>query len=536
MDLAAAKEAVASGKTALGIELGSTRIKATLIGEDFAPLASGAHDWENTLLDGVWTYSLDEVQAGMQASFSALSRDVSEKYGVELQKVGAIGVSAMMHGYLAFDQAGKLLVPFRTWRNTFTERAAAELSMLFDFNVPQRWSVAHLYHALLEKEPHIASLDHINTLAGYVHEQLTGVRVVGVGEASGMFPIDSETGDYDCTMLEKFDAKAAKMGLKSPLRALLPKVLPAGEPAGRLTEAGARWLDPAGALQAGALCCPPEGDAGTGMVATNSVAERTGNVSAGTSIFAMAVLPHALSRAYTEIDMVTTPAGKPVAMVHCNTCTSDLDAWVRLFGELLAAAGTEMPKAKLYDLLYQSALHADADGGGLMNFNYFAGEPVTGLDTGCPMFLRRAKSRLTLPNFMRVQILSTLATLRIGMDILFEKEDLKLTRLCGHGGLFKTPEVGQKLLAGALHTPVTVLSTAGEGGAWGAALLAAFALRKETGETLEDFLQNRVFGSDSGRTLHPEAGDEDGFDRFLQSYKAALPVEKAAAGWAVQAD
>ena len=532
MDPVSAKAAVVNGKTALGIELGSTRIKAVLIGEDFAPLASGAHDWENTLLDGVWTYSLDEIHTGMQACFAALARDVTEKYGVPLQKVGAVGVSAMMHGYLAFDQAGKLLVPFRTWRNTFTEPAASELSALFRFNIPQRWSVAHLYHALLEKEPHIASLDHINTLAGYVHECLTGERVVGVGEASGMFPIDSETGDYDRSMLEKFDERARGMGLSKPLRALLPQVLSAGEAAGRLTESGARWLDPSGALQAGALCCPPEGDAGTGMVATNSVSVGTGNVSAGTSIFAMAVLPRALSRAYTEIDMVTTPAGKPVAMVHCNTCTSDLDAWVRLFGEVLSTAGMDLPKSKLYDMLYQSALQADADCGGLVNFNYFAGEPVTGLDSGCPMFLRCAGDRLKLGNFMRAQIYSALATLRIGMDILFDKENLTLTRLCGHGGLFKTPEVGQKLLAGALHTPVTVLSTAGEGGAWGAALLAAFAMQKQAGETLVEFLQNRVFGGNAGSTLQPDARDEAGFNRFLQQYKAALPVEKAAAAWA----
>ena len=390
MDPVSAKAAVVNGKTALGIELGSTRIKAVLIGEDFAPLASGAHDWENTLLDGVWTYSLDEIHTGMQACFAALARDVTEKYGVPLQKIGAVGVSAMMHGYLAFDQAGKLLVPFRTWRNTFTERAASELSALFRFNIPQRWSVAHLYHALLEKEQHIASLDHINTLAGYVHECLTGERVVGVGEASGMFPIDSETGDYDRTMLKKFDDRARGMGLSKPLRALLPQVLSAGEAAGQLTESGARWLDPTGTLQPGALCCPPEGRRRHGHGRDKQRLGRYRNVSAGTSIFAMAVLPHALSRAYTEIDMVTTPAGKPVAMVHCNTCTSDLDAWVRLFGEVLSTAGTDLPKSKLYDMLYQSALQADADCGGLVNFNYYAGEPVTGLDSGCPMFLRSA--------------------------------------------------------------------------------------------------------------------------------------------------
>ena len=526
------KDMIRSGKTALGIEFGSTRIKAILVDENNNPVASGAHDWENRYENGIWTYSLDDIWTGVRHCYQEMAVDVKNKYGVTLTKVGAIGFSAMMHGYLAFDQAGKLLVPFRTWRNTFTERAASELSALFRFNIPQRWSVAHLYHALLEKEPHIASLDHINTLAGYVHECLTGERVVGVGEASGMFPIDSETGDYDRSMLEKFDDRVRGMGLSKPLRALLPQVLSAGEAAGRLTESGARWLDPTGTLQAGALCCPPEGDAGTGMVATNSVSVGTGNVSAGTSIFAMAVLPRALSRAYTEIDMVTTPAGKPVAMVHCNTCTSDLDAWVRLFGEVLSTAGTDLPKSKLYDMLYQSALQADADCGGLVNFNYFAGEPVAGLDSGCPMLLRRAGDRLKLGNFMRAQIYSALATLRIGMDILFDKENLMLTRLCGHGGLFKTPEVGQKLLAGALHTPVTVLSTAGEGGAWGAALLAAFAMQKQAGETLEEFLQNRVFGENAGSTLQPDARDEAGFNKFLKSYKAALPVEQAAAAWA----
>lgn len=529
MDLAGARAAIAAGQTALGVEFGSTRIKATLIGPDFAPLAGGAHDWENRLVDGVWSYALEDVESGVQAAFAALMREVKAAYGVPLTRLGAVGVSAMMHGYLAFDKAGRLLVPFRTWRNTMTEREAAELSALFGFNIPQRWSVAHLYRALLEREPHVADLDHIQTLAGYVHETLTGVRAVGVGEASGMFPIDSAACDYDREMLEKFDKKAAGLGLSKPLRELLPGVLTAGEAAGRLTESGARYLDPTGVLQPGALCCPPEGDAGTGMVATNSVSTGTGNVSAGTSIFAMAVLPHPLSKPYPEIDMVTTPAGSPVAMVHCNTCTSDLDAWARLFGDLLETAGAALSKAQLYDLLYQSALAGDADCGGLLNFNYFAGEPVTGLDSGCPLFLRPAESRLTLPNFMRAQIFSALATLRIGMDILFEQENLTLTRLCGHGGLFKTPVVGQKLLAGALHTPVTVLSTAGEGGAWGAALLAAFALWKAPGEPLETFLQTRVFGENAGETVAPEAQDERGFNAFLQRYRAALPVEKQAA-------
>lgn len=519
------------GETTLGIELGSTRIKSVLIGKDYAPLAAGSFSWENQMENGVWTYSLEAVQHGVQASFAALCEEVLQKYGVQLQTVGAIGVSAMMHGYLAFSQTGELLVPFRTWRNTMTERAANELSALFQFNIPQRWSIAHLYHAILEQEPHLAKLAHLTTLAGYVHEQLTGEQVLGVGEASGMFPVDSCTGTYDKTMQAAFDKQAAAHGFQKPLESLLPTVLPAGVCAGHLTAAGARFLDPTGRLSAGIPCCPPEGDAGTGMVATNSVAPLTGNVSAGTSIFAMAVLEHPLSCAYPEIDMVTTPAGHPVAMVHCNTCTSELDAWVGLFAELLQAAGKQVEKPALYDLLYAQALQADADCGGLLAYNYFAGEPVTGLSNGCPMFLRGAENALHLPNFMRAQLFSAMATLRVGMDILFEQEHLKLLRLCGHGGLFKTPQVGQRLLAAAMRTPVSVLSCAGEGGAWGIALLAAYMLEKDAQETLEAYLQNRVFVQDAGTHVSPDLEDVKGFDAFLARYKAGLPIEKAAAAW-----
>ena len=524
------KEMIETGKTALGIEFGSTRIKAVLVGEDYAPLASGDHAWENRLENGLWTYSPEDIWSGLQTCYRRLTEEVQEKYGLPLKTVGAIGFSGMMHGYLAFDAAGELLVPFRTWRNTVTEDAARELSALFGFNIPQRWSIAHLYHAILAKEEHTPRIAFFTTLAGYVHWKLTGRKVLGVGEASGMFPIDSETGRFDAAMIEKFDACAARKGFTQPLSALLPEVLSAGEDAGALTGEGARLLDPTGVLSAGIPLCPPEGDAGTGMVATNAVAAKTGNVSAGTSIFAMAVLPKALSGVYPEIDMVTTPTGRPVAMVHCNTCTSDIDAWVRLFEGVLSEFGCETDKSDLYKRLYGAALSADADCGRLTAFNYYSGEPVTGLEDGRPLLVRMPDSRMTLPNFMRAQLFSAMATLRLGMDILFEKEKVELSRLCGHGGLFKTPVVGQRLMAGAMNTPVVVMETAGEGGAWGIALLAEFLRTKEDGETLEDFLQTKVFGEDQGTSVSPQKEDVDSFNDYMTRYKAAIAVEKAAVG------
>ena len=522
------KQMIEVGKTSLGIEFGSTRIKAVLVGEDYVPLASGDYSWENRFENGVWTYSLEDVWTGLQTCYKRLCEDVKEKYGATLSTIGAIGFSAMMHGYLAFDKDGDLLVPFRTWRNTITEDAATELTELFGFNIPQRWSIAHLYHAILAKEAHIPDIAFFTTLAGYVHWKLTGEKVLGVGEASGMFPIDSTTGDFDAGMIAKFNTRAASHGFTQKLEDLLPTVLSAGDAAGVLSEEGARLLDPTGTLGAGIPLCPPEGDAGTGMVATNAVAAKTGNVSAGTSIFLMAVLDKSLGGVYPEIDMVTTPTGAPVAMVHCNTCTSDLDAWVKLFAEVLTKSGYEVKKPALYDMLYEVALSADADCGKLTSFNYYSGEPVTGLEEGRPLFVRMPDSTLSLANFMRTQLYSTMATLRLGMDILFEKEHVELTRLCGHGGLFKTPVVGQKLMAGAMNTPVVVMETAGEGGAWGIALLAEFLRTKSKGERLEDFLSNKVFGADSGTSMDPDPADVDSFNSFMERYKAAIAVEKAA--------
>jgi sugar (pentulose or hexulose) kinase len=512
----------------LGIELGSTRIKAVLIAFDGSVLASGSYDWENEFKNGYWTYHLDGVWAGIRDAYARLAADYKAKYGEELRQVGALGVSAMMHGYLPFDGAGRQLAAFRTWRNTTTGPAAEALTERFGFNIPQRWSIAHLYQAMLNGEPHVNQIAHLTTLAGYVHWQLTGEKVLGVGEASGMFPIDSTTGDYDVGMLASFDELLKSASLPYTLRDILPRVLSAGADAGCLTEAGAKRLDPTGTLAPGAVMAPPEGDAGTGMVATNSVAARTGNVSAGTSVFAMVVLERPLSRVYPEIDMVTTPTGRPVAMVHCNTCTSDLDAWVKLLGQMAEAAGAKLAKPALYDLFYQKALEGDADCGGLVNFNYYSGEPVTGLDEGRPLFVRRPGAKLTLANFARVQLYSTMATLKLGMDILLEKEQVKLDSLLGHGGLFKTPVVGQKLLAGALGVPVSVMETAGEGGPWGMALLALYRLDKKEGQTLEDWLNAVVLAGAAGSTQTPDEADRAGFAAFIRDYAACIPVEKTA--------
>ena len=509
----------------LGIELGSTRIKAVLIGADHGVLASGAHDWENRLEGGYWTYRLEDVWAGIQDSVEKLGAQVDEKYGVKLSTVGAIGVSAMMHGYLAFGKDDQQLAPFRTWRNTTTGEAAKRLTDLFQFNIPQRWSIAHLYQAMLNDEKHVADIAYLTTLAGYIHWQLTGEKTLGVGDASGMMPLSDTTRQFDAEMLKKFDALSTKYSWK--LRDILPKIKTAGEEAGKLTQAGAKLLDPTGALEAGIPMCPPEGDAGTGMVATNSVRPRTGNVSAGTSVFAMIVLEKALSKVYEEIDMVTTPAGDAVAMVHCNTCTTDLDAWVKLLGEMVQAAGATISKPQLYDLFYQKAIEGDADCGGLVNFNYYSGEPITGLSDGRPLFVRKPDSKLTLANFARVQLYSTVATLKLGMDILKNNESVQLDSLLGHGGLFKTPVVGQKMLAGALNTPVSVMETASEGGPWGMALLAQYMLKYDR-QSLADYLANDVFADAKGSQQLPDAEDVEGFERFIGNYCAALAAEKAA--------
>ena len=509
-------------KTVLGIELGSTRIKAVLIDEKHIPIASGDFEWENQFVNGIWTYPMDMIQNGLQTCFANLKADVKAKFDADLTTVGAIGVSAMMHGYLPFDKEGKQLAEFRTWRNTITGEAAGELTDLFGFNIPQRWSIAHLYQAILNHEEHVKDISYLTTLAGYIHWQLTGEKVMGVGEASGMFPIDSEKLDYDEGMVQKFKALT---GIE--LRSILPKVLTAGESGGTLTEAGAHFLDPTGTLLPGIPVAPCEGDAGTGMAATNSVRPRTGNVSAGTSDFAMIVTEKPLG-VHREIDMVTTPDGSPVAMVHCNNCTSDINAWVNLFAEYSDMMGTPVNKGELFVRLFNKALEGDSDCGGLLSFNYFSGEGVTDLDEGRPVFARMPNASFTLANFMRTHLLSALATLKIGLDILTQTEQVPVDKLYGHGGFFKTPEVGQRLLSAAVGAPVSVMETAGEGGPYGMALLCAYMLWKDEGETLEDYLDNKVFSEAGSTTVLASEEDIAGFSAFLERYKKALPVERTA--------
>lgn len=522
------RDTIETGKTALGIEFGSTRIKAVLVGADHTPLAAGSHEWENRYENGVWTYSLDDVWNGLQACFRDLQASVQAQYGMSLRTVGAIGISGMMHGYMPFDPAGNLLVPFRTWRNTITGQAAAQLTELFQFNIPQRWSIAHLWQAILNQEPHVKDIRHLNTLAGYVHWKLTGEKVLGVGEASGMFPIDSTTNDYDAHKIEQFNALLAAKHLPWRLPDILPRVLVAGERAGTLTAEGARLLDPSGELQPGIPLCPPEGDAETGMVATNSVAERTGNVSAGTSVFAMIVLEKSLSQLYPEIDMVMTPTGKPVAMVHSNNCTSDLNAWIDLFQEVTTALGVTVNESQLYETLYRQALAGDADGGGLLAYNYVSGEHITHMEEGRPLFVRTPNSRFTLANFMRTHLFASVGALRIGLDILFEREQVQIDQILGHGGFFKTKEVGQRIMAAAMNVPVSVMETAGEGGAWGIALLAAYMINKDADESLESYLAERVFAGQQAVTLTPDARDVAGFAAFMARYTQGLDVERAA--------
>lgn len=522
------KEMILNNKTALGIEFGSTRIKAVLVDAENAPIASGSYDWENRLEDGIWTYHLDDIQAGLQGSYKALAEDVKEKYGVELTSVGALGVSAMMHGYMPFNKEGELLVPFRTWRNNITAQASEELMELFQYNIPQRWSIAHLYQAILNKEEHVKDIDFMCTLEAYVHWQLTGKRIQGIGDAAGMFPVDPETKDYNEEMVQKFDKLVEPYGFPWKLRDIMPEAKVAGEAAGCLTEAGARLLDPSGKLQAGIPMCPPEGDAGTGMVATNSVRQRTGNVSAGTSVFAMIVLEKELSRPYKEIDMVTTPAGDLVAMAHSNNCTSDLNAWVNVFKEFAEAMGMEVDMNKLFGTLYNKAMEGDADCGGLLSYCYFSGEHMTGFEEGRPLFVRSPESSFTLANFMRTNLYTCLGAMRVGLNLLLEKEQVKIDRLLGHGGLFKTKGVGQQILADAVNAPVSVMETAGEGGAWGIALLASYLINKEEGEALEDYLDNKVFAGNEGSTLDPNPAGVEGFNVFMERYMKGLEIERAA--------
>ena len=522
------KNTIISGKAVLGIEFGSTRIKAVLVDENNTPIASGAHDWENRLENGIWTYTLEDIWTGLQDCYKKMTEDVQKQYGVAVEKLGAIGFSAMMHGYLAFDRAGELLVPFRTWRNTITQEASEALTEAFQFHIPQRWSIAHLYQAILNGEAHVPDVDFITTLDGYIHWQLTGEKVLGVGSASGMFPIDSDTKDYYASMIRKFDELAAPKGFPWKVADLLPKVLVAGDNAGTLTAEGAKKLDPTGTLQAGCPLCPPEGDAGTGMAATNSVKQRTGNVSAGTSVFAMIVLEKALEKVHEEIDMVTTPSGDAVAMVHCNNCTSDLNAWVNIFKEFAESFGMDVDMDRLFGTLYHKALEGDKDCGGLLAYNYFSGEHITGFEEGRPMFVRTPDSRFNLANFMRANLYTSLGALKVGLDILMKEEKVAVDRITGHGGLFKTKGVGQSILAGAMDATVSVMKTAGEGGAWGIALLASYMIQKDAGETLEDYLQQKVFGGDEGEKMDPNPEDVKGFDEFICRYRAGFPIERAA--------
>ena len=522
------KQIIEQGKTALGIEFGSTRIKAVLIDQQGTPLASGSYEWENQYVDGIWTYSLDAVWTGLKECYQDLLRDVKTQYDVVITQIGSIGFSAMMHGYLAFDKDDALLVPFRTWRNTITEEAASKLTKEFNYNIPQRWSISHLYQAILNKEEHVKNIAFFTTLAGYVHYKLTGKKVLGVGDASGMFPIDIETGNYNQTMIDKFNKLVSNEGFSWKLSDILPEILTAGENAGTLSEEGAALLDASGNLKAGIPLCPPEGDAGTGMVATNSVAVRTGNVSAGTSVFAMIVLERELSNVYPEIDLVTTPDGALVGMVHCNNCTSDINAWVNLFDEFAQAVGAKTNKGDLYTLLFNKALEGDADCGGLISYNYFSGEPVTGFDEGAPLFVRKADNMFNLANFMRVHIYSSLAALKAGLDLLFKKESVQVDKMFGHGGLFKTKGVGQSIAAAAMNTSVSVMETAGEGGAWGIALLAAYMNGKKEGQTLQQYLNEQIFAGQMGSSMEPDPKDVEGFEKFMERYMKGLVIEHAA--------
>lgn len=519
---------IKNGKTFLGIELGSTRIKAVLIDSNHAPIVSGNHDWENKLVDGFWTYSLEDIWKGLQDCYADLNKNVQTLTGEPIKRLASIGFSSMMHGYLAFDSHDQLLVPFRTWRNSNTGKAAEKLTALFKYNIPQRWSIAHLYQAILDKEPHVKEVDFFTTLAGYLHWQLTGKKVLGVGDASGMFPINPKTVTYDAKMIQQFNELTAPAGFKQRLENLLPEIKLAGEEAGTLSEAGAKLLDVSGHLQAGIPLCPPEGDAGTGMTATNSVAKRTGNVSAGTSVFAMIVLEKELEKVHPEIDLVTTPDGKLVAMVHANNCSSDINSWVKLFNELIESLGMTVDTSVLYETLFKKALEGEPDGGGLLSYGYYSGENITEFAEGRPLFVHAPDNQFNLANFMRTHLMSALGALKIGMDILVNEEQVHVDEILGHGGFFKTEKVGQKMMAAAMNTTVSVMETAGEGGAWGMALLAAYLIEKNGAQELSDFLTEQVFSDNLAKSLKPEPEDVAGFEAFIKRYKKGLPIEQAA--------
>jgi sugar (pentulose or hexulose) kinase len=522
------KDDITNSRTALGIEFGSTRIKAVLIDSGHSPIASGSYEWENRLEEGIWTYSLDDIWQGLQKSYQEMAAEVKEKYGVTLKRVGAIGFSAMMHGYMAFNNDGELLVPFRTWRNSITEQAEKRLTELFNYNIPQRWSIAHLYQAILNEEEHVNDVNFFTTLAGYIHWKLTGKKVLGIGDASGMFPINVETKNYDSRMIQAFDDLISEKEYSWKVEEILPQVLLAGDEAGQLSEEGAKLLDVSGNLQAGIPLCPPEGDAGTGMVATNSVAERTGNVSAGTSVFAMIVLEKELKKVHPEIDLVTTPSGNLVGMVHANNCSSDINAWVKLFREFSEALGLEVNTNQIFETLFNKALEGDKDCGGLLSYGYYSGENITGMKEGRPLFVRSPESNFNLANFMRVHLFSALGALKIGMDILLNEENIQIDKILGHGGLFKTKGVGQRVMAAVMNAPVSVMETAGEGGAWGIALLASFMTNGEENESLEDYLDKKVFVGNAGIKIEANEKDVEGFEIFIKRYKQGLTIEQAA--------
>ncbi len=523
-----ARETIQQGKAILGIEFGSTRIKAVLIDEENNPIAQGSHTWENQLVDGLWTYSTEAIWYGLQDCYADLRKNVMKEYDTEIEILRSIGVSAMMHGYMAFNDKNEILVPFRTWRNTNTGKAAKALSELFVYNIPLRWSISHLYEAILDNEEHVKDIKFQTTLAGYIHWQLTGQKVLGIGDASGMIPVDPDTKTYNATMVEKFNKLIEPKGFGWTLLDIFPKVLVAGENAGFLTPEGAKKLDISGHLKAGIPLCPPEGDAGTGMAATNAVKQRTGNVSAGTSSFSMIVLEKDLSKPYEPIDIVTTPDGSLVAMVHCNNCTSDINAWVGLFKEYQELLGVPVDMNELYGKLFNKALEGNADCGGLMAYNYVSGEPVTGLSDGRPLFVRSANDKFNLANFMRAQLYGAIGVLKIGNDILLKEENVKVDRITGHGGYFKTKGVGQRMLAAALNSPISVMETAGEGGAWGIALLASYLVNKEAGQTLADFLDKKVFAGEAGVEIEPTVEEVAGFNAYIENYKAGLAIEKCA--------
>src|SRR5690625_1438853 len=522
------REAIAKGETSLGIEFGSTRIKAVLIDNQFETIATGSYEWENRLEDGFWTYNLVDIVTGLQAAYSEMKLQAERDYGITIRTIGSIGFSAMMHGYMAFDKTGELLVTFRTWRNATTSVAAKELTDLFQFNIPERWSIAHLYQAILNEEEHLPQIDYVTTLAGFTHWLLTGKKAVGIGDASGIFPIDESTKNYNQSMVKQFDEQIADKNYSWELKDVLPEVLMSGEQAGELTEAGAKILDQSGSLQPGIPFCPPEGDAGTGMVATNSVRKRTGNVSVGTSVFAMIVLEQELSKVYPEIDLVTTPNGSPVAMVHANNCSSDINAWLGLFREFSEAMGHKVDTSKLFEVMFNKALEAEPDGGGLLSYGYFSGENITGLEEGRPLFVRSPESNFNLANFMRTHLFTAFGALKIGMDILTKEENVAIDGILAHGGLFKTPVVGQKIVAATMNVPVSVMETAGEGGAWGIALLASYMTNKEQDENLADFLDQKVFADVDEQEMNPDERDVAGFEVFIERYKKGLAIEQAA--------